>query len=53
MEILIVLALAVLAFAIFVLLLFTVERARTFIGRLALRWWRWSERLCKRKGPRA
>ncbi len=52
MEILTILALAVVAFALFILLLFATERSRTFIGRLALRWWRWSERLRRRRGGR-
>ena len=52
MEILIVVALAVLAFATFAFLLFTIERSRTFLGRLVLRWWRRSERLRRRGGPR-
>ena len=53
MAILIVLALAVLAFAFFILLLIVNSaRPRTLFGRLALRWWGWLERPRRRGGPR-
>ena len=53
MEFLIVMALAVLAFALFIFLLIFTERSRTFLGRQTLRWWRWLDRLRRRRGPRA
>jgi hypothetical protein len=40
MELLTPLALAAVATALFILMLFTTERFRTFIGRLTLHWWR-------------
>ena len=53
MAILIVLALAVLAFAFFIfLLIVNSEPSRTLLGRLALRWWGWLERPRRRGGPR-
>jgi hypothetical protein len=53
MELLTPLALAAVASALFILLLFTTESFRTFIGRLTLHWWRWRERLRTRRGPHA
>jgi len=53
MELLTPLALAAVASALFILLLFTTERLRTFIGRLTLHWWRWREPLRTRRGPHA
>lgn len=50
MELLTVLALALVALALFIVLLFTTERPRAFIGRLALHLWRWLEHLRNRKG---
>jgi hypothetical protein len=49
------LALAVAVCVLFVLLVFAVfavERSRTFMGGLALGWWRLVERLRRRGGPR-
>lgn len=53
MELLTPMSLAAVASALFILLLFTTVRFRTFIGRLTLHWWRWRERLRRRGGPHA